>query len=94
MNRAEILNTALDYLMVDRASTHGDAEDSFTEIAKLWSWYNDNRTIPEGPFEARDVAMMMSLFKIGRIAGNDKHTDSYIDLAGYCAIAGEISTQE
>lgn len=94
MDRQEIIHTALNYISVDRAATHGDAEDSFAEIAKLWSWYNDNRTIPEGPFEARDVAMMMSLFKIARICNNTKHEDSYIDLVGYAALAGEISTQE
>jgi hypothetical protein len=38
--------------------------------------------------------MMMALFKIGRIAGNSRHEDNYVDLAGYCAISGEISTQK
>jgi hypothetical protein len=38
--------------------------------------------------------MMMSLFKIARIAGNSLHGDNYVDLAGYAALAGEISMQE
>jgi len=41
-----------------------------------------------------DVAIMMALFKIARIAGNAQHEDNYVDLAGYAALAGEISTVE
>ncbi len=94
MNRDYILNKAMQCITVDRAATHGDAEDSFSEIAKLWSWWIDNRTIPEAELLPEDVAMMMALFKIGRIAGNPTHYDNYVDLAGYTALAGEISMQE
>jgi hypothetical protein len=37
---------------------------------------------------------MMALFKIGRIAGNRTHDDNYVDLAGYAALAGEISMKK
>ena len=94
MNRDYILNKAIQCITVDRAATHGDAEDSFSEIAKLWSWWIDNRTIPEAELLPEDVSMMMALFKIGRIAGNPTHYDNYVDLAGYTALAGEISMQE
>ena len=94
MNRDDILNEAMTCINVDRAATHGDAEDSFSEIARLWSWYIDNRTIPEAELLPQDVAMMMALFKIGRIAGNPSHGDSYVDAIGYLAIAGEISLQD
>ena len=94
MNRDEILQTAENHITVDRANTHGDAENSFQTIADAWSWGLSNRSIPESPLEASDVAIMMSLFKIARIAGNAQHEDNYIDLAGYAALAGEISTQD
>ncbi len=94
MNRDEILQTAESHITVDRAATHGDAEDNFQATADLWSWWLSNRQIPEGPLEASDVAMMMSLFKIARISANGGHEDSYIDLCGYAALAGEISTVE
>jgi hypothetical protein len=45
-------------------------------------------------FNDFDVAMMMTLFKIARIKGNPDHIDSYIDAAGYLAIAGEIQCME
>ena len=94
MNRDDILSEAMHCINVDRAATHGDAEDSFSEIAKLWSWWIDNRPVPEAELLPEDVAMMMALFKIGRIAGNPTHDDNYVDLAGYAALAGEISMQE
>jgi hypothetical protein len=94
MNRDDILHEAMHCINVDRAATHGDAEDSFSQIAQLWDWWLQNRSIPEADLLPEDVAMMMALFKIGRIAGNRTHEDNYVDLAGYCALAGEISTQE
>jgi hypothetical protein len=94
MNRDDILYEAMQCITVDRAATHGDAEDSFSEIAKLWDWWLQNRNIPEAELLPEDVAMMMALFKIGRIAGNRTHEDNYVDLAGYSALAGEISMQE
>jgi hypothetical protein len=94
MNRDDILHEAISAITVDRAATHGDAEYSFSEIAKLWDWWLQNRPVPEAELLPEDVSMMMALFKIGRIAGNSRHEDNYVDLAGYCAISGEISTQK
>ena len=94
MNRDDILHEAMHCINVDRAATHGDAEDSFSEIAKLWDWFLQNRPVPEAELLPEDVAMMMTLFKIARISGNSQHDDNFIDLAGYCALAGEISTQK
>lgn len=88
MTRSEILQTAEKYITQDRAATHGDAEDNFGTIAKLWSvWAGMN-------FTAHDVAMMMCLFKIARSMNNLEHQDNYVDLAGYCAIAGELASKE
>ena len=41
-----------------------------------------------------DIAIMMTLFKIARIKGNPDHVDSYVDAAGYLALAGEIQCME
>lgn len=46
-----------------------------------------------GKFKAEDVAMMMVLFKTGRIMSGKVNPDNYIDLAGYAACAGEIATR-
>lgn len=41
---------------------------------------------------AEDVANMMALLKIGRIAIGRHKDDSYIDAIGYLACAGEIAS--
>ena len=90
--RDDILLEAMQCITHDRAATHGEAEDSFQTIADVWSWWLSNRTL--SPLTAADVAMMMVLFKVARISGNKTHDDNYIDLAGYAALAGEISMKE
>jgi len=92
MNREEILQTAIQYITKDRDATHGDAEDNFENVASLWIWWMYGRETCV--FNGLDVAMMMVLFKIARIKGNSDHVDSYVDAAGYLAIAGEIQCIE
>jgi len=92
MNREEILNTASQYITKDRDATHGDAEDNFDNVADLWSWWMQGREICT--VNGFDIAIMMTLFKIARIKGNPDHVDSYVDAAGYLALAGEIQCIE
>ena len=97
MKRDEILNKAKEYVTVDRQKVHGDAEDNFATIAALWKTYieqacicgEDTLTIlPE------DVAAMMVLMKVARIAGGSPdHADNWIDICGYAACGGEIATK-
>lgn len=87
MKRTDILATAAEVVTVDRAATHGKAEDSFARIARLWSAYLDV------PVTSIDVAAMLGLMKIARIGGNPAHADNWIDLAGYAACGGEIATE-
>jgi hypothetical protein len=87
MKRADILATASEYVSIDRAATHGDAEDNFRRIADLWNAYLGVNTI-----SAVDVAVMLALLKVARIRSNPKHADNWIDIAGYAACGGEIAT--
>lgn len=88
MDRAEILRAASQAVTVDRAATHGEAEDSFAAIAAIWS-------LRLGvPVTAAQVALMMVDFKTVRAWGNPGHADSYVDIAGYAALAGEIAGGE
>lgn len=90
MNRAEILDTAKQYITQDRAATHGDAENSFSEIAGHWNWWLGDRLT--APLTAWDVAQMMAGFKQARAKGNPGNPENAIDGCGYQAIAGEIAT--
>ena len=85
MRRQDILDTAKNIITNDRAATHGGAEDSFGAIASMWSAYlGVNIT-------QHDVCAMLVLLKVARIKKNAKHLDSWVDIAGYSAIGGEIS---
>lgn len=87
MTRDEILQAATQCVTVDRAATHGNAENTFGLIAAYWSAYLDQ------PVSAHDAASMMVLFKLARMKGNPQHIDNAIDAAGYAAIAGELATE-
>ena len=94
MKRDEILKTAEEIVTKDRNVQYGEPEDNFAVIAEYWSTYlsqhNGGRVILLTPM---DVAIMMALFKIGRITTAGEFTeDSYVDCAGYAAIAGEMAT--
>lgn len=88
MNRAEILDTAKQYVTVDRADTHGDAESNFGLIAAYWSAHLDAYV------GAEDVAIMMTLMKLARAKAKPGHADNWIDGCGYLACGGEIATGE
>lgn len=85
--RGDILDTAKQYVLRDRNATHGDPEDNFGRIAQLWAAYK------RVDFTPTDVAAMMALMKVARIAQSPDHRDSWIDLAGYAACGAGIALQ-
>lgn len=86
MTREEILANAKQCVCGGREQDYGTPENSFRKIAALWTAYK------EEIFTPKDVAMMLALLKVARIYAGDK-ADSFVDLAGYAACAGEIATQ-
>ena len=90
MKRATILSKASEYVTKDRNTEYGEPEDAFSTIAQLWGVYLDAKPTPGRTISAYDVANMMALMKIARLAQGPSSPDSAIDLAGYAACAGEI----
>ena len=90
MNRKDILDKASNLIMNDRAKQHGDIVVNHGNIARLWSAYLTNKTRVNIPISEQDVALMLSLFKIGRTQNGNHTDDNYIDGAAYLAIGGEI----
>lgn len=86
MKRAEILEAARQCVCGEREQEYGKPENNFALVGKLWEVYTGQ------PFSAKDVAMMLALLKVARIKTGVKG-DSFIDLAGYAACAGEIATE-
>jgi hypothetical protein len=83
--RENILEAAKKCVNGDRDHKYGNPENNFANIATLWSFYLNTEVSPI------DVAMMMALLKIVRAKADPTGLDSYIDLAGYAACAGEIA---
>ena len=85
MSRDDILREAAQAVTVDRAATHGNMEDNFSNIAQIWS-VRLGKTVT-----AEQVAIMMVDLKTVRAWGNPGHMDNWVDMAGYAACGGEIS---
>lgn len=88
LSRSEILESARQAVMIDRAATHGDAKSNFSAIAALWSARLGQKVSPA------QVAIMLIDLKTARAWGNPSQADNWIDMAGYAACGGEIATQE
>ena len=91
MNKSEILKTAENIVNGDREKQYGKAEDNFNTIANLWADYLSAKDEPTD-IEPKDVAAMLALLKIARIASGHAKEDNWVDLAGYAACGGEIET--
>ena len=88
--RKTILDEAERCVCADREQAYGSPENNFSLIARLWREYLDT----DKPITAHDVAVMMALLKIARIASGQTKEDNYVDLAGYAACAGEIAFRQ
>jgi hypothetical protein len=62
--RKHILSEAERCVCTDREEQYGNPKDNFSLIARLWREYLDT----DKPITAHDVAVMMALLKIARIA--------------------------
>lgn len=89
MTRREILAEAEKCVNGERQEQYGTPEDNFRTIAEFWQIYLSKKPQPV-TIDAHDVAVMMALLKIGRIATGTFKADSYVDACGYLACGGEI----
>lgn len=91
MNRKEILEAASKAVYAeDKDHDYGSPEDNFGTIAKLWNTYLEAACDdPDVYLSSRDVAAMMVLLKVARVATSE-NADNWIDIAGYGACGGEI----
>lgn len=89
-----ILEEAAKVTTTERQKAYGHPKENFDTIAILWDVYLDQRRISwqrEHPSEKAsqfaigpaDVAAMMILTKVARLANTPNHRDSLIDIAGY-----------
>jgi hypothetical protein len=87
MNRGEILQEAARLTAKDRQNIYGDPRTNHCRIADLWTTYLEQQITPQ------QVAICMALVKVARLMQTETE-DSFIDLAAYASIAGEIATNQ
>lgn len=88
MTRTDILKRASGIVGGERTNEYGEPEDNFRIIARLWSAYLGI------DISSVDVSMLMVLFKAARVKNGIGTDDSFVDIAGYAACGGEISSVE
>ena len=98
MNREECLKAATDCVLKNREDVYGKPEDGFALIARLWNSYLvaklEARNGDGVAIEPADVAAMMIMLKLSRIAVTPGHADSWVDIAGYAACGAECATSD
>ena len=99
MKRDEILEAARKCVCGEREQDYGTPENNFETIGLLWGVYL-RAAYPElvkgagvNFITSKDVGVMMALLKAAHIATGTS-PDSFVDLAGYAACAGEITTED
>lgn len=96
MTRPEILDTAKKCVCGDREQDYGSPENNFSTIAQLWEPYLKQKCVSLGAdvcVNPEDVAVLLSLVKIGRIASGRGKLDNWVGLAGYAACGGEVESK-
>ena len=83
-----VLDDASNLVGGDRQGEYGDAHKNYKRIAALWS------LLTGADIDAPKAALMMAALKLDRAWQNPEHRDSYVDLAGYAAIARESAVME
>ncbi len=80
-----ILQQAEKIIYGDREKTYGHPAKNLNVIAQLWESYLVGRS-SHGPLNKYDVANMMILLKVARLANSPQHYDTLVDICGYAAL--------
>jgi hypothetical protein len=87
MKANEILLTATDTIS-ERGLSYGHPTDNMQHTAMLLSAYLQT------PIHDYQVAGIMVLVKLARTNQSAQQIDTWIDMASYAAIAGQLATEE
>jgi hypothetical protein len=89
-----ILEDAQQIIYGDREQTYGRPSKNLDCIAQFWTTYLVNRSDPTADVNAQDVAAMMTLLKIARLANSPDHRDSLVDGCGYLALIERVQNSD
>jgi len=97
MTRSELLHAAEVCVCGQREEDYGTPEDSSRVIGELWETYIKEKCVGDPAAEVciapEDVAALLALLKIARIATGHGKSDNWVDLAGYAACGGELQSR-
>jgi hypothetical protein len=94
--RRELLEESIELIDGDKNRSYGAPGGDFATTAEFWQTYL-NRTIAKRGnlvIEKHDVAVMMNLLKISRIAWMPDRRDSWADVGGYTGCGWECVGEE
>lgn len=90
--KLNVLAEASEIIYGDREQTYGHPSKNLDVIADMWNAYMKGRiTAEDYLLNAQDVALMMVLLKIARLANTPNHHDSLVDSVGYLALIERCS---
>jgi hypothetical protein len=84
MKRDKLLDTAKGLVNGSRAKDYGDAYENHERVAKLWSVILDKEV------SVSQVYQCLTALKLARLIVTPTHEDSWVDIAGYASLGGEV----
>jgi hypothetical protein len=89
-----VLDLARDLISNDRANQHGDAFVQAATAASLWTAWLGSRGALTRAIEPYEVMAIMALLKLSRDAVGSFNKDTFVDLAGYAALAYAVRQKQ
>lgn len=83
--RTQILEDATALVNGPRQDAYGPPDENFERIAAGW------RVILKTDVTPSQVALCMAWVKMARLVNAPCHDDSFVDMAAYAALAGELA---
>ena len=80
-----VLKEANTIIYGDREKTYGHPSKNLETIATMWNAYVNAKSAGNS-LNAKDVASMMILVKVARLANDPDHRDNIVDICGYAAL--------
>lgn len=90
VSAASILSQAAHIVDNDREQTYGDPGRNLRTIANLWDSWLLARGWSGPGLTTDDVAILMVLLKVARLANRPTHHDSQVDVCGYMRLMQRI----
>lgn len=95
--RSKLLTEAASVIDGDRNVQYGNPIDDFSLTAQMWEAYlrrlMETRNLDVPMLDPHDVAVMMMMVKLSRLAQSPEKKDHWTDIAGYAGCGWECVTQ-